>query len=88
MDKTVVRPLAERLRHDGLKVWCDEWGLKPDDSSPAKIEVGLEHSRVLLLCMSAHAFGSEWARVADCLTPCQLCTFAGKRLARIGTGSG
>ena len=24
-DKAVVRPLAERLRRDGLKVWFDEW---------------------------------------------------------------
>ena len=24
-DKAVVRPLAERLRVDGLKVWFDEW---------------------------------------------------------------
>ena len=45
-DKAVVRPLAERLRADGLKVWFDEWVLKPGDSIPAKIEEGLEHSRV------------------------------------------
>ena len=24
-DKAVVRPVAERLRQDGLKVWSDEW---------------------------------------------------------------
>ena len=24
-DKAVVRPLAERLRADGVKVWFDEW---------------------------------------------------------------
>ncbi len=60
-DKDVVRPTAERLRADGLRVWFDEWVLKPGDSIPAKIEAkiekGLEHSRVLVLCMSAHAFG-------------------------------
>jgi hypothetical protein len=54
--KAVVRPLAERLpvavrKHP--KVWFDEWVLKPDDSIPAKIKEGLEHSRVLVLCMSA-----------------------------------
>ena len=32
-------------------------------SSPAKIEAGLEHSRVLAPCMSAHAFGSDWAQL-------------------------
>ena len=62
-DKAVVRPLAERLRKDGLKVWFDEWVLKPGDSIPAKIEEGLEHSRVLVLCMSANAFGSDWAQL-------------------------
>jgi TIR domain len=62
-DKEVVRPLAERLRHDGLKVWFDEWEIKPGDSIPAKIEEGLEHSRVLVLCMSANAFGSDWGQV-------------------------
>src|ERR1044071_9367573 len=60
-DKAVVRPLAERLRADGLRVWLDDWELKPGDNIPFKIEEGLEHSRILLLCMSAHAFGSDWA---------------------------
>jgi len=60
-DKAVLRPLAERLRQDGLKVWFDEWVLKPGDSIPTKVEEGLEHSRVLVLCMSANAFGSDWA---------------------------
>jgi hypothetical protein len=62
-DKAVVRPLAERLCKDGLKVWFDEWVLKPGDSIPAKIEEGLEHSSVLVLCMSANAFGSDWAQL-------------------------
>lgn len=60
-DKAAVREVAERLRADGLTVWFDEWVLKPGDSIPAKIEEGLELSRVLVLCMSAHAFGSDWA---------------------------
>ena len=59
----MVRAVAERLRMDGLKVWFDEWEIKPGDSIPAKIEQGLEYSRVLLLCMSANAFGSDWAQL-------------------------
>jgi len=62
-DGAFVRPLAERLRQDGLRVWFDEWELKPGDSIPAKIEDGLEHSRVLVLCMSANAFGTDWAQL-------------------------
>ena len=62
-DKEVVRGVAERLRGDGLRVWFDEWEIRPGDSIPAKIEAGLEHSRVLVLCMSAQAFGSDWAQL-------------------------
>jgi hypothetical protein len=65
-DKAVVRPLAERLRKDGLKAWpCppkppgeggfDEWEMKPSDYTPARIEEGLERSRVL--ACSAEALG-------------------------------
>jgi len=62
-DKAMVRPLAERLREDGLNVWFDEWMVKPGDSIARKIEEGLENSRVLVLCMSANAFGSDWAQL-------------------------
>src|SRR5689334_20379847 len=34
-DKTVVHALAERLRDDGLRVWLDEWEIRPGDSIPA-----------------------------------------------------
>ena len=62
-DKAVVRELAARLQRDGVRVWLDEEQIKPGDSIPAKIEDGLEHSRVLVLCMSANAFGSDWAQL-------------------------
>jgi len=62
-DKEIVRPIAERLRADGLRVWFDEWEIRPGDSIPAKFEEGLEQARVLVLCMSENAFGSDWARL-------------------------
>ena len=63
-DKPVVRPLAERLRADGLRVWLDEWELRPGDHIQASIEDALERSlRVLVLCMSANAFGSDWSQL-------------------------
>jgi len=58
-DKSIVRAVAEQLKNDGLRVWFDEWILKPGDSILARIEEGLEQSRVLVLFMSAHAFGSN-----------------------------
>ena len=60
-DNAIVHAVAERLRSDGLRVWLDDWEIRPGDHIPAKIEEGLEHSRVLVLCMSANAFGSDWA---------------------------
>lgn len=62
-DKDVARDIAERLRGDGLRVWFDAWEIRPGDSILSKIEEGLEHSRVLVLCMSANAFGSDWTQL-------------------------
>ena len=59
-DKPAVRELAERLKADGLRVWLDEWEIKPGDPIGIKIEHGLEQSRVLILVMSADAFASDW----------------------------
>ena len=59
-DKPAVRELAERLRRDGLRVWFDEWEIRPGDPILLKIEEGLEQSRTLVLAMSRNAFASEW----------------------------
>ncbi len=59
-DKEIVRPIAERLRADGLRVWFDEWEILPGDNIPMKVDKGLEQSRLLVFCMSANAFGSDW----------------------------
>ena len=61
-DKDVVRDIANRLKSDGVRVWFSDWEIRPGDSIPAKIEEGLENSRVLVLCMSKAAFGSDWAQ--------------------------
>jgi len=60
MDKPTVRDLAARLKADGLNVWLDEWEIKPGDLIGLKIDEGLEHSRTLLLVMSANASKSNW----------------------------
>ena len=62
-DKPMVRELALRLNRDGVRVWLDEEQIKPGDSIQAKIEEGLKHSRLLVLCMSASMFESEWAQM-------------------------
>src|SRR5258708_24104188 len=62
-DNAVVHAIAEKLRADGLRVWLDDWEIRPGDHVQAKIEEGLEHSRVLVLCMSANAFGADWVHL-------------------------
>jgi hypothetical protein len=37
-DKKVVHDLARRLKKDGLKVWLDDWEIKPGDPIGVKIE--------------------------------------------------
>jgi len=60
-DKPVVRRLAERLRADGLRVWLDDWEIRPGDHIPRRIDEGLDQSAALVLCMSAASLGSDWA---------------------------
>jgi len=62
-DKVVVRELAERLRSEGLKVWFDEWEIRPGDSIPAAIERGLEQTQTMVLCMSKSGFASDWVNL-------------------------
>jgi hypothetical protein len=78
-DKAVVRAVAERLRSDGLRVWLDDWEIRPQIHSHfaprnSDFQRGLAHSRMLacpaeaparrrMLCMSANAFGSDWAQL-------------------------
>ncbi len=59
-DKDRIRPLARKLEAAGLRVWFDEWIIKPGDDIYLAVERGLEASRVLVLCLSPAALGSGW----------------------------
>lgn len=59
-DKAIARSLSMRLKKDGLRVWFDEWEIKPGDLVGFKVEKGLEQSRILILLMSEAAFDSQW----------------------------
>ena len=62
-DNAVVLSIAEQLRENGLKVWLDDWEIQAGDCIPAKIEDGLVHSRILVLCISKDAQKSDWAKL-------------------------
>jgi len=59
-DKPRVRRLAEKLRSADLRVWFDEWVIKPGDDIYSSIEKGLDASQNLVLCISQTALGSGW----------------------------
>ena len=62
-DRATVRVLAQRLKCVGLRVWYDEWEIGPGDSIPARIDKGLQASRILVLCISASYLESDWGTV-------------------------
>ena len=59
-DAPVVIRIAQRLRDAGLRVWLDEWMIKPGDDIYLAVEKGLEQSRTLVLCVSRAAIESDW----------------------------
>lgn len=59
-DKDAVRVLRKRLGDAGVKVWFDEEQILPGHSIPLQIEQGIEHSKVVVLCLSPSFLESEW----------------------------
>jgi hypothetical protein len=58
--ESVARPLAERLRQAGLKVWLDQGELQLGDSLRSKIDEGLAHSRFGVVVLSKAFFAAQW----------------------------
>lgn len=56
----VVRPLAEALRSEGLRVWYDEFELHIGDSLRRKIDKGLASSRFGLVVLSPAFIAKGW----------------------------
>jgi hypothetical protein len=58
--ETVARPLAERLRAAGLRVWIDEQVLVLGDSLRRHIDKGLASSEWGVVIVSPHFLDKEW----------------------------
>lgn len=56
----VVRPLANALRMQGLKVWFDEFELKIGDSLRRKIDKGLANSKFGIVVLSKAFINKGW----------------------------
>lgn len=56
----VVRPLANALKLEGLKVWFDEFELRIGDSLRRKIDKGLANSKFGVVVLSKSFFKRGW----------------------------
>jgi hypothetical protein len=56
----VVRPLANALVDEGLRVWYDEFELRIGDSLRRKIDQGLSNSRFGVVVLSPSFFAKNW----------------------------
>lgn len=61
-DTAWCEELAERLRHEGVRVWFDKWEMQPGDHVLAKINEGIAKSRKMVAVWSANYFrdGKIW----------------------------
>jgi hypothetical protein len=55
-----LHPLAERLRHEGLRVWYDDFTLTVGDSLRRSIDRGLARSRYGVVVISPNFLKKEW----------------------------
>lgn len=55
-----VRPLVHALKRAGLKVWYDEFSLRPGDSLRRSIDRGLAECTAGLIVLSPAFFAKEW----------------------------
>lgn len=58
--ESIARPLAERLRSLGLRVWFDEYELTMGDRLREKIDEGLRASRYGVVILSPSFFAKKW----------------------------
>lgn len=61
-DTAWTEKLAERLRHEGLRVWFDKWEIKPGDHLLVRLNEGLASSAKMVTVWSTNYFrdGKTW----------------------------
>jgi formylglycine-generating enzyme required for sulfatase activity/energy-coupling factor transporter ATP-binding protein EcfA2 len=63
-DHTVIERLAEALRGRGLRVFKDDWYLKPGEFWPTALENKLSASRAVVVAVGGHGLGAWQQREA------------------------
>jgi hypothetical protein len=59
---SIARPIAEGLRHHGLRVWFDQFELHVGDSLTKAINNGLANSLYGVVILSPAFFGKKWTQ--------------------------
>lgn len=59
-DKAQVRPIAEYLMANGVKVWFDEWEIDPGDSLRQKMEEGLGAMTHFVVVLTKTSITKPW----------------------------
>src|SRR5216683_7979044 len=57
-----VRPLADRLRKEGMNVWFDDFEIRYGDSISQSIERGLANSLVGIIIISQASLKKNWTK--------------------------
>lgn len=58
-DMTWCGMLAERLRNHGVRVWFDQWELKPGDHLLKRVNEGIARSRKMIAIWSTQYFRND-----------------------------
>jgi TIR domain len=60
---SIARPLADRLRALGLRVWFDELTLRIGDKLRESIDKGLRDSNYGVIILSKSFFSKNWTKI-------------------------
>jgi hypothetical protein len=60
---SIARPLAQRLKDLGLKVWYDDFSLRIGDKLRESIDSGLSKSKFGIVILSKNFFAKEWPKL-------------------------
>ncbi len=64
LDRTIVDPLAEALRERGVRVFKDDWYLRPGEPWPVALEKNIATSRAIAVAVGRNGLGPWQQREA------------------------
>ena len=62
-DKKYVSELAKDLQTKGLRVWFDQWEMRPGDRLRDRINSGIRGSRFFLVVLSPNSINASWVKI-------------------------